>query len=83
MIETKRIRTQQGGLPSQWLVTHDGEEVGLLEKYDKSGYGQHPWKAYKGLGMGSEFKGAFYGTEGRREALEAIVGPIAVYRGHG
>lgn len=78
MVNVKKIRTQQGGLPSQWLVTHDGVEVGLLERYDRS-TGNHPWKAYSGLGMGQKFLGAFYGD--RKPALEAIVGPIAVQLG--
>jgi hypothetical protein len=79
MVEVKKIRTQQGGLPSQWLVKHNGEEVGLLERYDLS-VGCHPWKVYRGIGMASTFVGAFYGR--RRQALEALVGPIAVELGH-
>lgn len=80
MVHVKKIRTQQGGLPSQWLVTLDGEEVGLLERYDRSMGGDHPWKAYLGLGMSQKFLGAFYGDQ--KPALEAIVGPIAVQLGH-
>jgi hypothetical protein len=78
MIEVKKIRMQQGGLPSQWLVKKDGEEVGLLERYENNS--GHPWKAYLGLGMGQKFLGSFYGK--RQPALEAIVGPIAIQLGY-
>lgn len=45
-----------------------GQILGQLEKYIDSKAQCHPWKAYKGNGMGRRFLKAFYAEDGGREA---------------
>lgn len=63
--------------PAVYLVTRDGKELGMLEKYNSTPAEDHPWKAYLGIGMGREFLGAFYtgpdAGNGRTNAIRSII----------
>ena len=55
------------------LVTRNGTEIGLLEKYPSSRSERHPWKAFRGIGDACKYVGAFYPEDGGKQAALAAV----------
>lgn len=68
----KQVRTARKGIAAQYLVTVDGDEVGLLEKHAGKA-NETPWQAYHGIGMSSRYLGAWYGVQGRIQARNALL----------
>lgn len=55
-----------------YLVRREGTVVGLLEKWRNNRTDTHPWKAWLGWGVHAVYLGAFWGKNGKHEALAAI-----------
>lgn len=64
----KQTRTATSQLSAQYVVLENGEEIGLIEKYRDNKSETHPWKAFRGIGMGCQFIGSFYPEEGGKKA---------------
>jgi hypothetical protein len=69
----KQTRKARTGVPAQYLIVTDGEDLGLLEKFRNTRADIHPWKAFHGIGGACRYLGAFYGIAGRIQARNAVL----------
>lgn len=56
-----------------------GRDIGMLVKWRNTRTDRHPWKAFGPLVNSSEprkFLGAFYGPNGKRDALQAVASTL-------
>ena len=70
-VDVKQVRAAKAGLPAQYLVTHQGEELGLIERHKGKA---SSWQAYHGIGQACRYLGAWYGAYvGRIQARNAVL----------
>jgi hypothetical protein len=62
---------------SSFLVTVDGQAAGLVQKFWNTPTEEHPWKAFSGVGLASQYVGAFYPSDGGKSAAVRAVVALA------
>ena len=73
-IVLEQVRKATSGRAAQYLVKQDGLVLGLLEKYRDTRIEQHPWKAFRGVGVACTYLRSFFPNEGGKQAaITAIV----------
>lgn len=66
-------RKAKTGQAAQYLVVRGENVIGLPEKYNDTRCEQHPWKAFRGIGMACTFIRSFYPCEGGKAAAVAAI----------
>jgi hypothetical protein len=64
----------RGGNENVYRIEANGKHVGLISKFAAQRGYTHPWKAFGPVVNGqNEMLGVFYGKEGRKAAIAAVV----------
>lgn len=72
-VKVTKVRDARGARSAMFVVSLDGVELGLLEKYRDTRTDTHPWKAFVGIGAACEFIDAWYGPGSRIKARNAVM----------
>lgn len=71
MATTRRIDAGlRGSRESVFVVSVDGQDIGLVTKFRDTRTEKHPWKAYLGIGERAVYLGAHF--EGRAVAARSV-----------